>query len=220
MGKDINQFIGTGRLGADPDTRKTRDDELVVNIRIACDNSYKDRDGKERGTVEWIPIVIFGHAADFVDKYLRKGDPVTVRGMFQTRKWKDKDDNDRYSTEIVINNFHGEIISTGGGGGRSGGSDRDDRDRDRDRGRDRDDRGGRDRDRGSDRGGRNDDRGRRDSRDDRDRDDRGGRDRDRDRGADRGRSDRDRDDRAAKDDRDRPTSGRRGAGELDDEIPF
>lgn len=214
MGKDVNQFIGTGRLGADPETRKVRDsDGLVVNIRIACDNSYKDRDGKEHGSVEWIPIVIFGHAADFVDKYLRKGDPVTVRGMFQTRKWKDKDNNDRYSTEIVINNFSGEIISTGSGGGSSSRNDRDDRDRGGDRGRGRDDhdRDDRDRDdRGRDRG-KSDDRGRgseRGGRDDRDRDDRGGRDRDRGRDDDRGGRDRDK------------GSDRRGRGEMDDDIPF
>lgn len=207
MGKDINQFIGTGRLGADPESKRLRDsDGLVTNIRIACDNSYKDRDGKERGTVEWIPIVLFGHAADFVDKYLKKGDKVTVRGMFQTRKWKDKDSNDRYSTEIVVSDFSGEIISGGSGDGGGGRNDRDDRDRDRDRGRDRDDRrdtrGGRDDDR-RDSKGRDDDRGRRD---DRDRDDRGSRDRDRDRDDDRRGSSRSRDDDRRKD--------------MDDDVPF
>ena len=216
MGKDVNQFIGTGRLGADPESRNVRDGGIVTNIRIACDNSYKDRDGKEHGSVEWIPIVIFGHAAEFVDKYLKKGDGVTVRGKFQTRKWQDRDGKDRYSTEIVVDNFSGEIIAMGGGGGGSKDRDRDDRSGDRDRGSDRgrgrnDDRD-RDDDRRSDR--RDDDRGRggeRGGRDDRGRDDRGGSDRGRDRDDDRGSKGRDRDDR---------DRGRAGSKEMEDEIPF
>lgn len=217
MAKDMNKWIGTGRLGADPETRKTRDGDPIVNLRIAISNSWKDRDsGEKKENTEWVPVVLFGHSADFADRYAKKGDKVLVEGEFKTRKWSDQDGKDRYTTEIVVQNFGGsfQILASADGAGRrddrddrgGGGRDRDD---DRGRGRDRNDRGGdRDRDRGRDddrrqgRGGRDDDRGGRD----------GGRDQGRDGG--RGRDD-DARDRGRGDDR-----GRGSAGRLDDDIPF
>lgn len=206
MARDMNKWIGVGRLGADPEVRKTRDGDPIANIRIAVGNSWKDRDGNKKESTEWVPVVVFGHAADYVDRYVKKGDKVLVEGQFKTREWEDRDGNKRYTSEIVVDDFNGSISTMAQAGG--GSSDRsDDRDRggrdDRDRGRGRDDDGrGRDRDdRGSSRSrGRDDDRDR----------GRGGRDDDR-RGSDRGRDD----DRGRGREDDRRTSK-----SLDDDIPF
>lgn len=207
--KSENNCSFIGRLGADPEVTNLRNsDGVVVNMRIAVDNTYKDRDGREAGKAEWVPIVLFGHAAEIADKYLRKGQNVFVRGAFRTREWEDRDGNKRYTSEIVVDNFTGHIQLIDSRDRDSGGGGRDSR---RDEGGSRDDRRRND---DRDRGGRNDDRRGRD--DDRSRRD----DRDRDRRDDsrRGNDDRDRRDGGGNRDQDRRADDRRR--EMDDDIPF
>ena len=96
MSQDLNQCHFIGRLGKDPETRYLPNGDAVTNIRIACGWKTKEKEG-----TEWVPVVFFGKLAEIAAQYLRKGSQVYVSGRFQTRKWQDKDGNDRYSTEIV-----------------------------------------------------------------------------------------------------------------------
>ena len=93
---DLNlcQFIG--RLGADPEIRYTPGGDPVGNIRLAVGWKSKDKEG-----CEWVPVVFFGKLAEIVEKYLKKGSRIYVAGKFRTRKWQDRDGNDRYTTEVV-----------------------------------------------------------------------------------------------------------------------
>lgn len=120
------QFIGN--LGADPEVRSVGDSK-VANIRIAVNEKWKDRTtGEKREKTEWVPVTIWGPVAGIAEQYLRKGSKVFISGKFQTRKWQDKDGNDRYTTEVVVQGFGGQMImldsagSTGGGGYQSGGT--------------------------------------------------------------------------------------------------
>lgn len=96
MANDLNQCSFIGRLGADPETRYMTSGDAATNFRIAC--SWK---GKEKEGTEWIPVTTFGKLAEICGEYLKKGSQVYVSGRFTTRKWQDKEGNDRYSTEIV-----------------------------------------------------------------------------------------------------------------------
>lgn len=97
----INVCTFIGRLGADPETRATQSGDTVTNIRIACSESWKDKNGDKQERTEWVPVVFFGRLAEIVSEYLHKGSLVYVSGRMQTRKWQDRDGNDRYTTEIV-----------------------------------------------------------------------------------------------------------------------
>lgn len=101
MARDVNSVTLLGNLGADPELRHTTNGQPVCNLRVATNKRVKTDDGYET-KVEWHTVVTFGQPAEFAAKYLKKGSRVLVlNGELQTRKWKDKDDNDRYSTEIV-----------------------------------------------------------------------------------------------------------------------
>jgi single-strand DNA-binding protein len=120
----VNKVILVGNLGADPEARSLNNGGEVVNIRIATSEQWKDRDGNRQERTEWHNVVIFNENLGRVAKsYLRKGSKVYVEGQLQTRKWTDQSGNDRYSTEVVLQRFRGELVlldsREGAGGGRS-----------------------------------------------------------------------------------------------------
>lgn len=97
----VNKVILIGNLGADPETRETQSGSSVGNLRIATNERRKNRDGEWVDHTEWHRVTVFGKTADNCDKYLSKGRQVYVEGRIQTRKWQDKEGNDKYTTEIV-----------------------------------------------------------------------------------------------------------------------
>lgn len=128
----VNKVILVGNLGADPEARSLNNGGEVVNLRIATSETWKDKDGNRQERTEWHQVVIFNENLGRVAKnYLKKGSKVYIEGQLQTRKWTDQNGNDRYSTEIVLQRFRGELVlldsrdggSGGGYGGSSGGYD-------------------------------------------------------------------------------------------------
>ena len=102
MANGINKCIFIGNLGADPETRHTAGGNAVTNLRIAVSESWRDKEsGEKQERTEWVNIVMFNKLAEIADEYLRKGSKVYVEGKLQTRKWQDRDGNDRWTTEIV-----------------------------------------------------------------------------------------------------------------------
>ena len=121
----VNKVILVGNLGDDPESRSLNNGGEVVNLRVATSESWKDRDGNKQERTEWHRVVIFNENLGKVAKsYLRKGSKVYLEGQLQTRKWTDNSGQDKYSTEIVLQRFRGELVlldSRGGGGGGGGG---------------------------------------------------------------------------------------------------
>ena len=120
----VNKVILVGNLGADPEARSLNNGGEVVNLRVATSENWKDRDGNRQERTEWHRVVIFNENLGRVAKsYLRKGSKVYLEGQIQTRKWQDQSGNDRYSTEVVLQRFRGELVlldsREGGGGGRA-----------------------------------------------------------------------------------------------------
>jgi single-strand DNA-binding protein len=130
MARGINKVIIVGHLGADPETRAMPSGTTVANIRVATTESWKDRQsGDQQERTEWHNIALFGRTAEVAAEYLRKGSQVYIEGRLRTRKWQDKQGNDRYTTEIVANDMQmlggragsGERGGGGGGGGAASG---------------------------------------------------------------------------------------------------
>tara|TARA_X000001036_G_scaffold163809_1_gene155496 strand:- start:22750 stop:23196 length:447 start_codon:yes stop_codon:yes gene_type:complete len=104
MARGVNKVILVGTLGQDPDTRYTPSNAAVANLSIATNESWKDKQtGEQKEKTEWHRVVMFNRLAEIATEYLRKGSQVYIEGKIQTRKWEDKDGNDRYTTEIVAN---------------------------------------------------------------------------------------------------------------------
>jgi len=104
MARGINKVILVGNLGADPETRYMPNGTAVTNIRVATTESWKDKDtGDQKENTEWHRVVFFGRLAEIVAEYLRKGSQVYIEGKLRTRKWQDREGNDRWSTEVVAN---------------------------------------------------------------------------------------------------------------------
>ena len=117
----INKVIILGRLGRDPEVRNFQNGGKVVNLRIATSERYKDREGNQQERTEWHSVAIFNdRLGDVAEKYLRKGSEVYIEGQLETRKWQDKDGQDRYTTEVVLRQYRGELQLVGGRGGGSG----------------------------------------------------------------------------------------------------
>jgi single-strand DNA-binding protein len=118
----VNKVILVGNLGADPEARSLNNGGEVVNMRVATSENWKDRDGNRQERTEWHNVVIFNENLGRVAKsYLKKGSKVYLEGQIQTRKWADQSGNDRYTTEVVLQRFRGELVlldAAGGGGGR------------------------------------------------------------------------------------------------------
>ena len=107
MSRGVNKVILVGNLGQKPEMRYTATQTAVANISIATTESWKDKEsGENRDKTEWHRVVFFGNLAEIAEKYLDKGSSVYVEGKIQTRKWQDKDGNDRWTTEIVGNQFN------------------------------------------------------------------------------------------------------------------
>ncbi len=126
MSRGINKVILVGNLGADPEVRYTANGGAVANLRIATTESWKDREtGERQDKTEWHNVVLFGKLGEIAEKYLKKGRQVYIEGRLQTRKWQDRDGNDRYTTEVVGNDMQmlgGRGEGEGGYSGGQGGS--------------------------------------------------------------------------------------------------
>jgi single-strand DNA-binding protein len=129
MAGSVNKVILIGNLGADPEIRRTQDGRPVANLRLATSESWKDKtSGERREKTEWHRVVIFNeNLCRIAEQYLKKGSKVFIEGALQTRKWQDQSGQDRYSTEVVLQGFRGELTlldragGSGSGGGDSGG---------------------------------------------------------------------------------------------------
>ena len=128
MAGSVNKVILVGNLGADPEVRRLGSGDPVVNLRIATSESWRDKNsGERKEKTEWHSVVIFNdNLAKVAEQYLKKGMKVSLEGALQTRKWQDQTGHDRYSTEIVLQKFRGELQmldsrgeGAGSGGGRS-----------------------------------------------------------------------------------------------------
>ncbi|MDN6319323.1 MAG: single-stranded DNA-binding protein [Marinobacter sp.] len=117
MARGVNKVILIGNLGQDPDTRYTPNGNAVVNLNIATDESYKDRQtGQLVPKTEWHRIVMFGKIAEIAGQYLRKGSKVYIEGKLQTRKWQNKEGQDVYTTEVVVDiNGQMQMLDSRGG---------------------------------------------------------------------------------------------------------
>jgi len=125
MARGVNKVILVGNLGADPDTRSMPSGMTVTNIRIATSESWKDKaSGAQQERTEWHSIALFGRLGEIASEYLRKGSQVFVEGKLRTRKWQDKQGNDRFTTEIIADNMQMLGGRAGGGSGMSGGAER------------------------------------------------------------------------------------------------
>jgi len=132
MAGSVNKVILIGNLGADPEIRRTQDGRPIANLRLATSESWKDKTtGERREKTEWHRVVIFNeNLCRIAEQYLKKGSKVFIEGALQTRKWQDQSGQDRYSTEVVLQGFRGELTlldrAGAGGGGAAGGGDADD----------------------------------------------------------------------------------------------
>jgi single-strand DNA-binding protein len=126
MARGINKVILVGNLGADPETRAMPSGTTVANLRIATSESWRDKQsGEQQERTEWHRVVLFGRLGEIAAEYLKKGSQVYIEGSLRTRKWQDKQGQERYSTEIVGNDMQmlGGRGGGGGGGGAGGGGD-------------------------------------------------------------------------------------------------
>ncbi len=126
MAGSVNKVILVGNLGKDPEVRRMTSGEPVVNLSVATSETWRDKaSGERKEKTEWHRVVIFNeNLAKVAEQYLKKGAKVYLEGALQTRKWTDKDGQDRYSTEVVLNRFNGTLVMldgrSGGGGGGGG----------------------------------------------------------------------------------------------------
>jgi single-strand DNA-binding protein len=131
MAGSVNKVILIGNLGADPEIRRTQDGRPIANLRLATSDSWKDKTtGERKEKTEWHRVVIFNeNLCRIAEQYLKKGSKVYIEGALQTRKWQDQSGQDRYSTEVVLQGFRGELTlldragSAGSGGGGDFGAD-------------------------------------------------------------------------------------------------
>ena len=122
MAGSINKVILVGNLGADPEIRSLNSGDRVANLRIATSETWRDRNsGERKEKTEWHRVVIFNdNLVKVAESYLKKGSKVYVEGALQTRKWTDQSGQEKYSTEIVLQKFRGELTMLGGRGGEAG----------------------------------------------------------------------------------------------------
>ena len=127
MAGSVNKVILIGNLGADPEIKRTQDGRPIANLRIATSETWRDKNsGERKEKTEWHRVVIFSEPlCKIVEQYLKKGSKVYLEGQLQTRKYNDKDGVEKYSTEIVLQNFNSTLtmLDRAGGGGGGFGSD-------------------------------------------------------------------------------------------------
>ncbi len=124
MAGSVNKVILVGNLGRDPEMRRMPSGDPIVNLSVATSESWNDKSsGERKEKTEWHRVVIFNpKLAEIAEKYLRKGSKVYLEGQLATRKWTDKEGQEKYTTEIALNRFRGELVlldarGEGGGGG-------------------------------------------------------------------------------------------------------
>lgn len=112
----VNKVILLGNLGQDPEVRHNQNGGKIVNLSVATSENWKDKaTGERKDKTEWHRVVIFNpNLADVAEKYLKKGSKVYLEGQLQTRKWTDSSGSDKYSTEVVLQNFKGELVMLDG----------------------------------------------------------------------------------------------------------
>lgn len=122
MAGSVNKVILVGNLGRDPEVRHTQDGKPIVNLSLATSETWRDRNtGERKEKTEWHRVVIFNEAlAKVAEQYLKKGSTIYVEGQLQTRKYTDKDGTEKYSTEVVLQNYRGELTMLGGRGSGAG----------------------------------------------------------------------------------------------------
>jgi single-strand DNA-binding protein len=124
MAGSVNKVILIGNLGKDPEIRRTQDGRPIANLRVATTETWRDKtSGERREKTEWHSVVIFNEGLCRVaEQYLKKGAKVYIEGQLQTRKWQGQDGQDRYSTEVVLQNFNGQLtmLDSRGGGASAG----------------------------------------------------------------------------------------------------
>lgn len=122
MAGSVNKVILIGNLGADPEVRHTQDGRSICNLRLATTDTWRDKQsGERREKTEWHSVVIFNEQlGKIAQQYLKKGAKVYIEGQLQTRKWQDNSGNDRYTTEVVLQNYNGQLTMLDGRGGASG----------------------------------------------------------------------------------------------------
>jgi single-strand DNA-binding protein len=124
MAGSVNKVILIGNLGRDPEIRTTQNGTKVANLNLATSETWRDKSsGERKEKTEWHRVVIFGNLADIAEKYLKKGSKVYVSGSLQTRKWTDQSGTEKYTTEVVLQGYGGELTmldGKGGGGGSMG----------------------------------------------------------------------------------------------------
>lgn len=107
----VNKVILIGNVGRDPEIRATQDGKEIANLSLAASESWKDKSGERKERTEWLNVVIFTESlVSVVKQYVKKGDKLYIEGQIKTRKWQDKNGNDRYSTEIVLQGFNGRLV--------------------------------------------------------------------------------------------------------------
>src|SRR5215213_5168798 len=123
MAGSVNKVILVGNLGRDPEIRSTQDGTRVATLNLATSENWRDRaSGERKERTEWHRVAIFNdRLVEVAEKYLRKGSKIYVEGQLQTRKWQDQQGQDRYTTEIVLSRFRGELTMLDGAGGTGGG---------------------------------------------------------------------------------------------------
>jgi single-strand DNA-binding protein len=123
MAGSVNKVILVGNLGRDPEIRSTQSGMRVANLSVATSENWRDKaTGERREKTEWHRVVIFNdRLVEVVEKYLRKGSKIYVEGSLQTRKWTDQSGQERYTTEVVLQGFRGELTMLDGRGGEGGG---------------------------------------------------------------------------------------------------
>jgi single-strand DNA-binding protein len=125
MAGSVNKVVLVGNLGKDPEVRTTQDGSKIVNLTLATSETWNDRaSGERKERTEWHRVVIFNdRVADVAERFLRKGRKVYVEGSLQTRKWTDQQGQERYTTEVVIGKFRGELVLLDSNRGEEGGMD-------------------------------------------------------------------------------------------------
>ena len=125
MARGLNKVMLIGNLGADPEVHYTAGGAAVANVRLATADTWRDKDsGETQERTEWHRVVFFGRLAEIVEQYVKKGSQLYIEGRIQTRKWQDKDGNEKFSTEIVASDMQMLGGRGGAGGGPSGGGER------------------------------------------------------------------------------------------------
>lgn len=106
----LNKCAFIGNLGNDPDIRYTNDGKAIANFSMGVSEKWTNKQGEKQEKTEWIRVTAFGKLAEIIEQYVHKGSKLYVEGKMQTRKWEDKEGNERYTTEIVLDGFSGQMI--------------------------------------------------------------------------------------------------------------